>query len=208
MFSKTPTYVHTFENPPKNYRFSDKSQTNIFTKTSSSSSSDRALSYLSERLKIASNNRLHKHARLFLRIPRRRIHDVRLHNHRSRAVCGGVERRHRLIIREAVIAADDAEADDVALVVENLEPLSAVGGGEAGDDVDLPDGADVAVAVDEVAALDEVLVRLWVVEAADDGPDGGDGGGDVVDGGGAALVGTHGVSVVARDGVRHRSGAR
>ncbi|CAL5346535.1 unnamed protein product [Camellia sinensis] len=81
-------------------------------------------------------------------------------------------------------------------------------GGEAGDDVDLPDGADVAVAVDEVAALDEVLVRLWVVEAADDGPDGGDGSGDVVDGGGAALVGTHGVSVVARDGVRHRSGAR
>lgn len=51
------------------------------------------------------------------------------------------------------------------LVVENLEPLGAGGGGKAGDDGDLPDAADAAVAA-HVAALDEVLVGLGVVEAA------------------------------------------
>ena len=47
-----------------------------------------------------------------------------------------------------------------------------------------------------MAALDEVLVGLRVVEAAHDGPDGGHGGGDLLDHGGAALVGAHLVSMV------------
>ncbi|KAL6998452.1 hypothetical protein U1Q18_008579 [Sarracenia purpurea var. burkii] len=119
-----------------------------------------------------------------------------------------MECRHRPVIREPVVATDDAEADDVPLVVEDLEALGAVRGGEAGDEVDFPNGADSAVAVDEVAALDEVLVRLWVVEAADDGPDGGDWSGDLLHRGGAALGGANGVGVVTAYGIWHRGGAR
>ncbi|PON94339.1 hypothetical protein TorRG33x02_098130, partial [Trema orientale] len=73
----------------------------------------------------------------------------------------------------------------VALVVEDLEALGAVVRREAGDDLDLAEGPDVAVADDDVAALDEVLVGLGVVEPPDDRPDGGDGGGDLLDHGGA-----------------------
>lgn len=62
--------------------------------------------------------------------------------------------------------------------------------------MDLSEGADVAVPDDEVAALDEVLVGLWVVEAADDGPHQGDRSGDALRDGGAALVRADGVDVV------------
>lgn len=101
-----------------------------------------------------------------------------------------------------MVAAYNAETDNVSLIVKDLKSLGATRGGETGDDADLPDGANVAVAVDDMAALDEVLVSLRLVEAADDGPDGGDGGGDVLDDGGAALVGADGVGVVASDVVR------
>jgi hypothetical protein len=99
-----------------------------------------------------------------------------------------------------VVPTNDTKADDVLLLVENLEALGAACSGEAGDDVDLPETADFAVADEEVAALDEVLVCLRVVEAADDGPDGGDGGGDVFHHGGATLVGAHRVCVVEGHG--------
>jgi len=100
-----------------------------------------------------------------------------------------------------MIAADDLEAHDVAFVVEDLEELGAGLRRHAGDDADFPERAHFAVADDDVAALEEVLVGLGIVEAADDRPDGGDGGGDGLDDGGAALVGGHGVGVVAGDGV-------
>ena len=112
------------------------------------------------------------------------------------------------VIFEAVVPTDDAEADDMALVVEDLEALGAGLGVEAGDDVDLPEGTDGDGDVDDVAALDEVLVGLGVVEAADHGPHSGDRGGNLLDRGGAALVGANIVSVLTRDGVRHRGGAR
>lgn len=67
--------------------------------------------------------------------------------------------------------------------------------------MDLPECAHVAVAVNDVAALDEVLVSLGVVEATDDGPDGRDGSGDLLDDGGAALVGANDEGVVACYGV-------
>lgn len=106
----------------------------------------------------------------------------------------------RAVIVEPMVPADDAEADDVSLVVEDLEALGAGPRGEAGDHVDLSESADVAVSDYDLAALEEVLVGLGVVEAADDGPDGGDGGGDGLGHRGAALVGAHRVGVVV-DGV-------
>ena len=59
-----------------------------------------------------------------------------------------------------MISTDDAEADDVAIVVQDLQPLGAVHGWEARYDVDFTEGADVtAVAVNDVATLDKVLLR-------------------------------------------------
>ena len=118
----------------------------------------------------------------------------------------GVKSGDRAVVEEAVVAADHAEADNVALVVEDVEALGADGGGEAGDDVDLAEGPDVAVAEDDVAALDEVLVGLRVVEAPHDGPDGGDRGGDLLDHGGAALLRGHHVGVVPGHRVGNNSG--
>jgi len=119
-----------------------------------------------------------------------------------------VERGYRSIISEPVVTSNDAEADYVALVVEDLEALRAICSGQAGDNVDLAECADVALADGDVAALDEVLVCLGVVESTDDGPDGGDGSGDLLDHGGAALVRAYRVDVIALDGFRHRGGAR
>lgn len=115
-----------------------------------------------------------------------------------------MKRRHRPVIAQTVVPSDDAEADDVALVVEDLQPLRAGHGGEARHHVDLAEGADVdAVAVDDVAALDEMLVGLGVIEASNDGPHGGDRRVDGLDHDGAALVGSHGVRVLANHRVRH-----
>lgn len=75
------------------------------------------------------------------------------------------------VVLESVLAASDAEAEDVVVVVEDLEALDAGGGGEAGDNSDLTDAPDgVAVAGDEAAALHEVLVTLRAGEAADHRP--------------------------------------
>lgn len=77
------------------------------------------------------------------------------------------------VVAEAVFAADDAKAGDAADVVEEVEAFGAGGGGEAGDDIDVPSDADGHVkGLFDGAALDEVLVGLGLVEAADDGPDG------------------------------------
>lgn len=105
-----------------------------------------------------------------------------------------------------MIPADHAEADDVALIVQDLQSLGAAHRRQAGDDADLSQGAHVAVSEGDVAALDKVLVRLWVVEAADHGPYGGDGGGDLLRDGGAALIGANGVCVVACHVVRDLGG--
>lgn len=136
----------------------------------------------------------------------RHVDNVRLHHHRASSARRRVQRRHGSVVRKAVVPAHDAEADDVALVVQDLQPLGAADRGQPGYDADLPEGPDVAVSDDHVAALDEVLVRLRVVEAADDGPHGGDGGEDVLAHGGAALVGAHRVGVVAGHVVRDLCG--
>ena len=67
-----------------------------------------------------------------------------------------------------MVTANNTEADHVAFVVEDLEALGAVSGGESGDDVDLAESADVPFPDRDVAALDEVLVGLGIVEPAND----------------------------------------
>lgn len=156
-------------------------------------------------LEVAANNGVHEHVRILLGVAGRHVHDVRLHHDGAVSRRRGVQRRDGPVVQEPVVAADHAEADDVALVVEDLEALRAAVGGQARDDLDLPEGADVAVADDDVAALDEVLVGLRVVEAADHRPDRGHRGGDLLDHGGAALVGSHGVGVVPGHRLRQRT---
>lgn len=57
-----------------------------------------------------------------------------------------------------------------------------------------------------MAALYKVFIGLWVIKAADDGPDGGDWGVDLLDDGGAALVLSYWMDVVSSNGVRNRIG--
>ncbi|KAF7825493.1 protein BZR1-like protein 2-like [Senna tora] len=153
--------------------------------------------------KVAPNNGIHKHTCVLLRVPRRHVHRVRLHHHRPVAVAA-VQGGDGAVIGEAVVPADDAEAEDVALVVEDVEALGAGRSGEARDDVDLTESTDVAVANEDAAGLDEVLVGLGVVESADDGPDGGERSGDLLSESGTALVGTEEVGVVGGNGGRRK----
>nr|GMD42757.1 Myb/SANT-like DNA-binding domain protein [Ipomoea batatas] len=130
-------------------------------------------------LQIQLNHRVGKHTRISSGVPFGYIDDIRLQNDCVKVIiivivgpaAAGelVDRGDAPVVIEAVLAADDAEAEDVVVVVEDLEALGAGGGGDAGDDGDFPDAADAAVA-GHAAALDEMLVLLRVVEAADDGP--------------------------------------
>lgn len=131
-------------------------------------SSGQVVGDLSKRLEIAFNNSIDEHAGFFFSVTWGDVHHVGFDHDGAVAGRSRVEGGDGSVIGEAVVPTYDAEADDVLFLVQNLEALCAVGGGEAGDNVDLTEGADFAVADEEVAALDEVLVGLWVVEAADD----------------------------------------
>lgn len=160
---------------------------------------------MSQRLQIATQNGIHEHGGFFFGISRRRIDGVGLNDDGFISAVGRrwVKCCDGSVVGEAVVAADHAEAEDVVFVVENLEPFSAAACGKAGDDVDLPERSDVAIADDHVAALYEVLVGLRVVESPDHRPDGGDRGGDFLDHGGAGLVGPHRMRMVDGHGFRH-----
>ncbi|BAT84031.1 uncharacterized protein HKW66_Vig0115240 [Vigna angularis] len=160
-----------------------------------------------EGLEVAAEDGIDEHARVVGGVAGWDIHDVGLDDDGAR---GGarVEGCDGAVVGEAVIAADHAEANDVALVVEDVEALGADGGREAGDHAHLAERADVAVSQDDVAALHEVLVGLWVVEAPHHGPHGGDRRRDLLHHGGAALVRGHRVDVVAGHHVWDRSGGR
>ncbi|GAU29757.1 hypothetical protein TSUD_161620 [Trifolium subterraneum] len=153
------------------------------------------LSEFRERLKIAPKNGINKNTSIISGVSRRNINDVRFNNNRTGAVVTiGVRDRTRMkscnrtVVSKPVIATDHAETDDVAFIVENFETFGADGGGEAGNDANFTESAYVTVAEDEVAAFDKVFIGLWIVEATDDGPDGGDRSGDFLDYGGATLV--------------------
>lgn len=72
---------------------------------------------LRQRLEVAFNDGVDEHAGVFVRVSGRHVDDVRLHDHRPVASGRWVESRHRPVIRQPVVAPDDAEAYDVALVV-------------------------------------------------------------------------------------------
>lgn len=68
--------------------------------------------------------------------------------------------------------------------------------------MDLAESPDVAIPMNDLTALDKVLVGLRIVETADDRPHGRDRGRYFLDDGGAALVGAYSVGVVAHNRVR------
>lgn len=160
-----------------------------------------------EGLEVAAEDGIDEHARVVGGVAGRDVHDVGLHDDGARGGAG-VEGCDGAVVGETVIAADHAEANDVALVVQDVEALGADGGREAGDHAHLPERAHIAVAQDDVAALHEVLVGLRVVEAPHHGPHGGDGRRDLLHNGGAALVRRHRVDVVACHRVGDGGGGR
>ncbi|WVY90734.1 hypothetical protein V8G54_036248 [Vigna mungo] len=160
---------------------------------------------LSEGLQIAPYDCVHEDASLLLSVTWRYVNHVGLDHNRA-SVTVTVQRRHRPIVPQAVVAADHAEAHHVPLVVKDLESLGARNGREARDHAHLAERANAnAVAGDHVAALHEVLVPLRIVEASHHGPHGGDRRLDRLNDDGAALAGPHRMRVVARRRLRHAS---
>ena len=70
-----------------------------------------------------------------------------------------------------MVPANDGKDHEMGIIIEAVEALNASVGRHASDDEELPYGADTTVAIADDAGLDELLVGLGVVEAADDGPD-------------------------------------
>lgn len=138
---------------------------------------------LCEWLKITPNNCVNKHTSVLFSISRRNIHHVGLNNHRAGTItlAGGMECSNGTVVSKPVISTNNAKTDDMTILVEDLEAFGAAGRRETWYKVDLPECAHITFAVDETAAFDEVFVGLWLVEAANDGPDGGDGGGCFLD---------------------------
>lgn len=68
------------------------------------------------------------------------------------------------VVLHAAVAAEDAERDDVLLYVKNLHALDIGGHGNGRHQLHLSDYAHIAVALQDVACLDEALVRLRLVE--------------------------------------------
>lgn len=77
------------------------------------------LSDLSEGLQVAPYDRINEHASLFFSVTDRYINDVRF-NHNCSAVTVTVKRCNGAVVPQTVVSAYDAEADDVALVIQDL----------------------------------------------------------------------------------------
>lgn len=160
-------------------------------------------------MEVTFDNGVNENTSIFPSVTLWYIDNIRFNDHCAAAAVGRrVESGDGAVILKAVIATNHAKAHNMAFVIKDLEALGAVYGREARYDLDLPESAYVAVPDDDVTALEKVLVGLRVVEAADDGPDGGDGGGDFLNRGGAALVRTDGVSVITGYVVGDFRGAR
>ncbi|MED6127684.1 hypothetical protein PIB30_090379 [Stylosanthes scabra] len=110
------------------------------------SRSSQILGKSRERLKVTPKNGVNENARVLRGVPRRHVHHIRLYNHRhfiAVAVPGSaVEGCNGAVVGEAVVAANHAERDDVAAVIQKVEALPADGGGEPGDHANLAEGSD------------------------------------------------------------------
>lgn len=123
-------------------------------------------------LKIELHNSVHKHLGVFSSVPFWYIHDIRLQNDGVHLAILGklVYGSDRSIIIESVLPSHDTKAQNMLLIIENLEPLSAGGGREPRNHGDLSNAPNPTIA-GHGATLDEVLVLLGVVKASDEGPD-------------------------------------
>lgn len=155
-----------------------------------------------ELLQIQPHHRIGEHPRILLRIALRDIDGIGFQNDGPDLPIFPVhlpDGSDRPVVPEAVLAADDAETGDSAVVVEDVESLGAGVCGEAGDDVHLPQAPDGHLAGLEAAGLDEVLVELGLVESAGHGPDPVRGRVDSLGEDRVALARGHGVRVVGVD---------
>ena len=83
------------------------------------SCSGHVLCDLSKGLQVAPYDRVNEQASLFLSVTDGYVNDVRFDDN-CPAVTVTVKRRHRPVIPQTVVTANNAEADDVALVVQDL----------------------------------------------------------------------------------------
>ncbi|KAG6545449.1 hypothetical protein Mapa_013049 [Marchantia paleacea] len=125
-----------------------------------------------ERFQVAPDEGVHEHHGVLLRISLRNVHHVGLDNHGFTAAIGHalMQRRHRPVILQPVPASQHSEAAHVIGVIKNLQPLYAVGGGQARDQPHLPNAAGRAFAYEQRRALQEMLVGLRLIEPPNNGP--------------------------------------
>ncbi|CAL9038433.1 unnamed protein product [Musa banksii] len=158
--------------------------------------SRRCLRHRGELLEVEADDGVGEQLCVVHGVPLRHVHHVRLENHRpglpalprGELVDGG----NGPVVPEAVLSADDGEAEHTPAVVDEVEALGAGARREAGYDADLAEAprSELATAVTPVlegAAPDEVLVDLGTVEPPDHRPDGGGRGPDPLGEDGGAL---------------------
>ena len=82
-------------------------------------------------MQVAPDDGVDEHAGVFFGVSWGDVDDVGFQDDSAGAGGGRVEGGDRSVIGEAVVAADHAEAEDVALVIEDFEPFGTVLRGEA-----------------------------------------------------------------------------
>ena len=155
-----------------------------------------------ELLKIQFNHSISKQTRVLLRVPLRHIHDVRFKNNGPDPSISlePMNRRHRLVIPQPVLASGDAKPRHSPLVVEEIEPLPRRVRRKAADHVHVARApCSHLEAFFDGASFDEVFVNLGTVEASHDGPDGLRRGLDALGEEGGAATGTELVGVELGD---------
>lgn len=107
-----------------------------------------------------------------------------------------------------MIPTNDAEANNMTFVVQDLQSLRAISCRESRDNVDLSEGTHVTISDNYVTTLHEVLVSLRVIESSNYGPHNGDRGSDLLYLEGAALVRTYNMVMIACDSFWDQGGTR
>jgi len=131
---------------------------------------------VSQGLQIAFDDGIHEQTCLLFRIPMRHIHHVGFDHSGSRFPI--YKRLLQIgdgsIIVEPVISPHDAEAQNMLLLVQNVQSLGAGSCRETRDDLNLSQAADLDLQIPLTpygAVADELLVDLRLVEAPHQRPD-------------------------------------